>query len=224
MLATRPLIYCAAWAGLFVVLCLGTPRAAWAESEPADAASGAEQPPADAEHAAHGGPVPLRFDPDLALWTALVFGGLLLVMTKFAWTPIRAALQAREKQVEDHLAVAHNQEAESKRMMAAYEAQLQEAAGEVRDVLEQARREAEQEKADILAEAKAAAHAEHERSIREVLNSKDAAMAQIGQMAGGLAVELAGRVIEREVPGDKHASLVRDEVAAFPRKVSSQKS
>ena len=40
---------------------------------------------------------PLSFDPDLALFTALVFVCLLLVLWKFAWGPIMSGLAAREE-------------------------------------------------------------------------------------------------------------------------------
>ena len=52
------------------------------------------------------GPSPLLFDIDLAVWTGIVFGALLLVLRKFAWPAITTALDEREKKISDNIAEA----------------------------------------------------------------------------------------------------------------------
>ena len=77
---------------------------------PTSAAEDAHQPHSAGTEAhgadAHGGgnPNPLTVDPDLAIWTGVVFVVLLFVVGKFAWPAISAALEEREKRIEDNLA------------------------------------------------------------------------------------------------------------------------
>ena len=50
-----------------------------------------------------GEPDPLEFNVDLALWTLIIFLGLLAVLTKFAWKPILEGLNARESGIADEI-------------------------------------------------------------------------------------------------------------------------
>jgi F-type H+-transporting ATPase subunit b len=170
------------------------------------------------EHAASGSPKPLKVDPDLAIWTAVVFLVLLAILGKFAWGPIVAALEAREQGIADNIAAAAAQHEEAKRLLAEYDVKLASAADQVRELLEEARRDAEHTKSEILAEAKAAAGAEHDRAMREVSNAKDAALKEIGEAASGFAIELAGKIVQREVTADDHTRLIREAVSQFPSK------
>ena len=57
------------------------------------------------EHGAEGAAEPSLFDINtgLSVWTLVVFAGLLFLLGKFAWGPILAAVDAREKGIQDAL-------------------------------------------------------------------------------------------------------------------------
>lgn len=180
-----------------------------------DAATGEEEPHAgeDGEHA--GGVNPLKSDPDLAIFTAIVFFLLLGILGKFAWGPIIMALDRREQDIADNIAAAQRQNEEAKGLLAEHQAKLAAAAGEVRQLLEEARRDAEHTKTQIVAEAKAAAQAEQERALREVRNATDGALKQLAETSANMAVELAGKIIEEKLSADDHSRLIRDAVSRF---------
>lgn len=210
MISKRPLV---SWlmAGCLLALLAGNGSPAWAA---APAGEGAEI--ADAEHAAeHGGEHaaggnPLIVDPDLAIYTVVVFGLLLAVLYKFAWGPIVEALDAREQTVQDHLAAAAAKHEEAKGLLAAHEARLATAKDEVREMLEEARRDAEATKAQIVAEADAAAKAHRDRAIREIDQARDGAVRQLAETSANLAVDLAGKVVRQNLSADQQAELVRE--------------
>lgn len=163
------------------------------------------------EHAASKGALnPLIIDPDLAIWTAIIFGILLLVLWKFAWGPIITALDAREQRVLDHLAAAEAKHEEAKGLLAAHEARLAMAKDEVREMLEEARRDAEVTKATIVAEADAAAKARQDRALREIDLARDGAVRQLAETSANLAVDLAGKVVKQNLSADQQAALVRE--------------
>ena len=180
---------------------------------------------ADANHDAHAGahahdpghgnagaglldPGELR--ADLAIYTFVVFLGLLALLGKFAWPSISAALLEREKRIEGNIADAEAMNAEAKNMLAAHEAKLATAADQVRELLEEARRDAEHTKSQIIAEAKQAADKERERAVREVDLAADRAMHKLAETSANLAVDLAGKVVRQNITPDQQASLVRE--------------
>ena len=172
---------------------------------------------AEAAHGAgHSEPNPLEVDPDLAIFTAIVFLVLLFVLGKFAWGPIVTALEHREKQIANNIAAAAEKHAEAKELLTDYQGKLAKASDEVRLMLEEARRDAEHTKAEILAEAKAAAQAEHERAMRDVRNATDAALKEIGESGANFAVDLASKILQKELTADDHTRLIRDAVGKFP--------
>jgi F-type H+-transporting ATPase subunit b len=168
----------------------------------------------DAE-SAHAKLNPLPFDPDLAIFTAIVFLLLMAILGKFAWGPIVEGLQKREQQIADNIAAAERSGEEARRMMAQYQAKIASAADEVRAMLEEARRDAEHTKQQIVAEAKTAAQAEHDRQMREIRTATDAALKQLAETSATLAVDLAGKIIRQKLSAADHQKLIREAVEKF---------
>jgi F-type H+-transporting ATPase subunit b len=170
----------------------------------------------------HGAPNPLIIDPDLAIFTAVIFAVLLIVLTKFAWKPISEALERREHSIADNIASAERVAADAKLMLADYERKLSGAADEVRAMLEEARRDAEATKQEIVAEARVAAKAEQDRAMREIGTAKDAALKELAERSADLAVELAGKLIRAKLTKDDHAGLVNDALGKFADSAASR--
>jgi F-type H+-transporting ATPase subunit b len=165
------------------------------------------------EHETAGDPNPLAVNPDLAIWTGIVFLVLLAVLGKFAWPPIVEALEQREKRIADEIASAEAKHEEARQLLAQHEARLASAADEVRGLLEEARRDAEHTKAQIVAEAREAARAEHERAMRDVQQATDVALKQLAETSAVLAVQLASKVVQEEISPAQQDRLVREAVS-----------
>lgn len=165
----------------------------------------------ETEHAEN--PNPLVFDPDLAIFTAIVFLILLGVLGNYAWPQIVAAMDARERQIADNIAAAEAKHEEAKTLLAEHEAKLAGAADEVRELLEEARRDAEHTKSDIIAEAKKAAQEESQRAVREVEQAKNAALHDLAKKSADAAIELAGNVVRQQIDPNRQAEIVREALA-----------
>lgn len=169
----------------------------------------------------HGNPVEGLRDPDewkseLAIYTFIVFMLLLLILMKFAWGPITQALEQREQSILGHIAAAEAQHEQAKQLLADYDRKLAGAADQVRELLEEARRDAEHTKTEIMAEAKAAAQAEHDRAMRDVRNATDAALKQLAETSANLAVDLAGRIVQQRVNPEVESRIIREALAQLP--------
>lgn len=158
---------------------------------------------------------PAYFQGDLAIWSFVVFLGLLALLTKFAWKPIMSGLQKREQGIADLIAQTQRSSDEAKRMLASYERRLAEASEEVRGMLDEARRDADSTKQAIIAEARKAAEEERNRAKHEIQLAKDDALSQIAEKAGHLAVEVAGKFLRDRLGAEDQARLVRESVASL---------
>jgi len=158
---------------------------------------------------------PASFKSDLAIWSFVIFLGLLGLLTKFAWKPIMDGLDKREQGIADTIAATQAANEDAKRMLASYERRLAEATDEVRGMLEEARRDADATRQTIVAEARKAAEDEKARARHEIGLAKDEALAAIADRAGDLAVEVAGKFLREKLGRDDQARLVRDSVASL---------
>ena len=166
---------------------------------------------------AHGGNTnPLSVDPDLMVFTGIIFCLLLAVLSKFAWGPIRDSLDQREKGIEEQIAEAHRSNEEARRLLAEHEEKVSKASEEVREMLDQARRDAESQKANILAEAEAAAKAEKDRAVREIHAAKNNALEQLAESSVDQALGLAGSIVGQKLEKQDHARLIQDALKQIP--------
>ena len=67
---------------------------------------------------------PLAAPIDLAIWTLVVFLGLMFVLGKYAWKPIIEGLTAREKGIADNIESAARAAEEAESSLKAYEAKM----------------------------------------------------------------------------------------------------
>jgi F-type H+-transporting ATPase subunit b len=174
-------------------------------------------------HAAGAGPVDLnplspdKLQGDLAIWTAVVFLLLMLVLRKYAWGPLTAGLDKREHGIAQQIEQAEAANRQAKQLLTQYEQRLLDAKDEVRGILEQARRDAERVGQQVIAEAKAQGAAERERALKQIDTATSVAMKEIADQAAGLAVDLAGKIVRAKLNPRDHAQMIEQAVADFAR-------
>ena len=151
----------------------------------------------------------------MAIFTVLTFGLTYLVLKKFAWIPIRDALDKRDAFVASQLEAAQKASEESERLSKEHADQLSGATDEVRSLLDQARKEAEKEKQSILDAAQAAAAAEKEQALAAIGAARGDALGDLADKSVDTAVGLAGKIVGRPLKRDDHSSLIADAVKHF---------
>lgn len=182
----------------------------------------------EAEHGGHGGhhdlghgdASPTLEDPsalakDLAVYTFVVFLGLLTLLGRFAWPTITEALEAREKRIEQNIADAEGQLEKATALVSEHEATMAGAADQVRELLAEAHRDAEATVAKAKSEAKAEFEAERQRATRDIEQASDAAVRQLAEKTAGLAIDLAGRVVKQDISADRQSEIVREALGRF---------
>jgi F-type H+-transporting ATPase subunit b len=195
------------------IVTAGRPCAAQnAEVNPKAAAHKAAVEAEASEHDV-GGPNPLAFSTDLAIWTLVVFILLFLVLKKFAWPQITEALIERERKIEATIEAANAKLEDAKRVLADHDAKLAATAGEIRELLEEARRDAEHTRKSIEADGQKVAREELERARREIERAKDAAIKELAVASANCAIELARNVITVNLTAEQNNQLIREAVS-----------
>lgn len=161
---------------------------------------------------------PSAIEKDLALWTAVVFVCLAAVLYKFAWGPLAAALDKREKTIADQIADAEVANQKAKDLLAGYEQKLIDAKNEVRGIIDQGRRDAEKIGREMLDKAKEEAAAEHARALQQIESAADAAVKSLADQSAAMAVDLAGKIVGATLNPKDHARLIETAVGGFASK------
>ena len=159
---------------------------------------------------------PLSIDPDLAICTAIVFFVLLAFLAKFAWNPIIQGLDKRESSIAGQIDEAKRSADQARQTLQDYESKLANAADEVKALMVQARKDADANKERIVAEAKDAAQRERDRAVDDIRLAKEGAVQELAEKSVDAAVQLAGRMINKEVDSNAHSDLIKDAIEKFP--------
>jgi len=149
---------------------------------------------------------------DMSIYSFLVFLILLAVLYKFAWGPISLALQNREETIHRQIEEARLASERAAQQLREYEARLASATEEARQIVGQARKDAELAKDKIVAEAREASQKERARAVADINVAKNQALDEIAQKSVQTAVMLASHILRREVRPQEHEALIGEAI------------
>lgn len=145
---------------------------------------------------------PIKPDFGLFLWTTIIFLLFWFMIGRLAFKPIKDALKKREADIQDALDEARKAREE----MAALNARNEEMYKEAQEERAKIIKEAKSVKDSIIAEAKDKAKAEAQRIVttakQEIENDRKAALTEVTNQVGQIALEIAEKVIRKELKGD----------------------
>lgn len=135
----------------------------------------------------------------LVFWTVIVFLLLLVLLKKFAWTPILTAVKSREESINNALNSAEKAKEEMASLQSSNE-QLLKDAYEQRDELLRTAKTAHDA---IVAEAKNNAQVAADKIIAkaqaEIIAQKNAAVSEIKTQVASLSIEIAEKLLKQEL-------------------------
>lgn len=151
----------------------------------------------------------------LLFWMALSFSIVFFILKKYAWKPIINALKDREESIAEALDAANQARKEVEALKADNERVIAEARKEKELILKEAR----DIRIKMVAEAREQANAEARKSIEDarmvIRNEKVAAIDEIKQQVAELSINIAEKVLQKELKDKKEQealvdSLVKD--------------
>jgi F-type H+-transporting ATPase subunit b len=164
------------------------------------------------EHAASG---PLVVNGGLVIWTLVVFGLLLFVLRKWAWPPMLAAVEAREKALEKMLADAERDRAEAARLLAEHQRLIAEGRTAAHSLLVEARAAGEKERALVLEKGRQEQEELLARALRDIASERERAIQELRREAVDVSLAAASKLIEKRLDSETDRKLVQEYLASL---------
>jgi len=152
---------------------------------------------------------------NLMFWTLLVFVILYFILSKFAFGPITAAVEAREKALEEAIQGAKRDREAAAKLLAEHQAQIEAARGETQKLIAEGRAVAEKMRGDLLDQTRKEQQDMLERARLEIDSEKQKAVTQLRREAVNLAIVGASKVIEQNLESQKNRQLVESYLASI---------
>jgi len=151
--------------------------------------------------------------PEL-IWGTAAFAIVAFVLMKFAFPAIKKSLKAREEKIRGDLEGAEAARVAAEEERAKYEAQLADARTEGNRIVEEARQAAEEVRRDLIAKAEADAAEVRNRAQEDIRLLNERAMTDLQQRVGDLSIELAEKIVERNLDRDTQRALVESYISS----------
>jgi F-type H+-transporting ATPase subunit b len=151
----------------------------------------------------------------LMIWTLLIFIVLLFILSRFAFKPLLAAVEAREQSLQDAIDSARRDREEAAALLAAQRQQLEDARGEAQKLIVDGRQAGERMRVDMIEQTRLEQQDMLERARREIGAERDRAIAELRREAVDLAILGAGRVIERNMDDESNRKLVESYLSSL---------
>lgn len=156
----------------------------------------------------HKEPSLLDLQTDLAVWTIAVFLLLCFILSKFAWGPMLEGLQKREHNILSALDDAQKARAEAQAIREQLQAEMNKASDKVREMLDDARRDAQATTEGMIDKARAEIQSERDRLRKEIQTATDQAVQELWKQTAQLATMVSSKVIRRQLSVEDHRHLV----------------
>ena len=165
--------------------------------------------------AAEGGGSLTDIDFNLTLWTLVLFVLFAGVLWKFAWGPLLATIDAREKSVKDEVEGAHRANAEAAQLLEKHKQLVRDAGRERDELLKRSRAEAEQVRTELQAKARAEADQVVERAREQIQRECSAAITVLRGQVADVAIEAAAKIVESSITKEAQKKIVDEFVASL---------
>lgn len=130
------------------------------------------------------------------------------LIKRFLFKPINNILEKRKAMADAELQNAVQAKEEAHAMKAEYEQNMQDAKNKANEILVSAQKTAAIQSEEMLKEATAQAAALKAKAESDIAQEKRKAVNEIKGEIGGMAMEIAGKVIEREICEEDHEKLI----------------
>jgi F-type H+-transporting ATPase subunit b len=151
-------------------------------------------------------------DPGLYFWTIFTFLLLLFLLRKFAWTPLLAALERREKTIAGAVEDARKAKEELERVKQDAAQLLVQARREAEGIVSRARSDAERFRDEMTEKAADDAAGIVQNAERRIQQETAKAVQQLRHEAVDLSVAIASKLLRRNVTREDNEQLIRDVV------------
>ena len=152
-------------------------------------------------------------DVGLTVWTLVVFGISLFILTKAVFPRIREALERRQKVIDDSIDAAERTRREADELLVEYRARLQEARQQAEEIVERARQAAAATEREARNSARERGDQMLEQTRRDIESESRRMIDEILRDVADLTVLATERVTRKVLTEQDQRQLVQDALA-----------
>ena len=160
--------------------------------------------------AASGGSFLVSPDVGLMIWTLLVFVISMYILNKLAFPRIAAALDKRQHAIEEAIDTAERTRTEADKLLAEYRERLHDARQQADDIVARARKTAENNEAESIAEAKRKREEMMAQTRRDIQQETRRAIQEIRNEVADLTVLATEKVTRKSLTDADQKRLVEE--------------
>ena len=132
----------------------------------------------------------------------------LVIFKKLLLNPVKKVIAERKAKADSEIADAQKLRTEAEAMKAEYEQNLQNARTEANQIVAAAQKTAAARSEELLGEARAQAAALKQKAEADIAQERKKAVNEVKDEIGGMAMEIASKVVEREIKEADHQDLI----------------
>ena len=132
----------------------------------------------------------------------------LVIFKKLLLNPVKKVIAERKAKADSQIADAQKLRTEAEAMKAEYEQNLQNARTEANQIVAAAQKSATARSEELLGEARAQAAALKQKAEADIAQERKKAVNEVKDEIGGMAMEIASKVVEREIREADHKDLI----------------
>ena len=132
----------------------------------------------------------------------------LVIFKKLLLNPVKIVIAERKAKADSQIADAQKLRTEAEAMKAEYEQNLQNARTEANQIVAAAQKTATARSEELLGEARAQAAALKQKAEADIAQERKKAVNEVKDEIGGMAMEIASKVVEREIREADHKDLI----------------
>jgi F-type H+-transporting ATPase subunit b len=156
--------------------------------------------------------------PGLIIWTWLTFIVVAILLRKFAWGPLLAAVEGREKSIANAIESAKRERAEAEKLLAEQKTAVAAARQEAADAVRKTQADLEKFREELMAKARKEAESLKADAQRAIGEERAKAIADIRGEAVSLSIAIAEKLIGERLDDTKHQALAQQFVQELASK------
>lgn len=148
------------------------------------------------------------------MWTTLFTWGNLIILylflKKLLWVPVKNVIDQRQAEIDGLYNDAETSKVAANEMKDQYEQKLRDASIEAAGIVKEATDRASRKGDEIVLQAQEEAAALKRKADRDIEMERARAMNELKDQISDAAVQIAGKIVEREVKAEDHDKLIQN--------------
>lgn len=144
--------------------------------------------------------------------TVVFFTILMVLLKKFAWGPLMGVMDQRAQLIATEIEQAEKSRQESAKLLEEQRALLKEASENAQSIVENAKKQGETQREELITAARAEVNRMKESAALEIATEKEKAVAAVREEFVSLSILAASKVLGKEISEEENRALIEETI------------